>query len=73
MEKKLVTANEAAAQLGIAKSTLYTLCRQRKIPHIRIGDRLLFDLDEIISANRVPAEAEQDFANLKKYSVGAAR
>jgi excisionase family DNA binding protein len=73
MEKKLVTANEAAAQLGIAKSTLYTLCRQRKIPHVRIGDRLLFDLDEIISANRVPAEAEQDFANLKKYSVGAAR
>lgn len=71
--KRLITATEAASQLGVAKSTLYTLCRQRKIPHLRIGDRLLFDMEELIAASRVPAEDEQNFENLKKSSVGAAR
>ena len=37
---------------------LYELARQRKIPHIRIGDRILFDVEEIIDASRVPAEGE---------------
>lgn len=73
MEKRLIAASEAAAQLGVAKSTIYLLCRQRKIPHIRIGDRLLFDLDEIIAATHVPAENGHDFAILKKSSAGAAR
>jgi excisionase family DNA binding protein len=73
MEKRLIAASEAAAQLGVAKSTLYVLCRQRKIPHLRIGDRLLFDLEEIIAVSRVPAEDEADFANLKKPSAGASR
>lgn len=73
MEKRLIAASEAAAQLGVAKSTIYLLCRQRKIPHIRIGDRLLFDLDEIIAATHVPAENGHGFAILKKSSAGADR
>jgi excisionase family DNA binding protein len=71
--KRLITATEASAQLGVAKSTLYLLCRQRKIPHIRLGDRLLFDLEEIIAATHVAAEEGQDFENLKKSSAGAVR
>jgi len=71
--KRLITATEASAQLGVAKSTLYLLCRQRKIPHIRLGDRLLFDLEEIIAATHVPAENGHDFAILKKSSAGVVR
>jgi excisionase family DNA binding protein len=71
--KRLITATEASAQLGVARSTLYDLARRRKIPHIRLGDRLLFDLEEIIAVSRVPAEDEQCFENLNKSSTGAAR
>lgn len=71
--RRLITAAEASAQLGVAKSTLYLLCRQRKIPHVRLGDRLLFDLEEIIAASRVPAENEKDFENPKKSHAAAVR
>jgi excisionase family DNA binding protein len=69
-ERKLLGAAEAAPLLGIAVPTLYGLARQRKIPHIRLGDRLLFDVDEIIAAAKVPAEEESDFRNPKTLAQG---
>lgn len=57
-EHKLLTAVEAAAILRVAVPTLYGWAKQRRVPHVRLGDRVLFDLDEIIGAARVPAEGD---------------
>jgi excisionase family DNA binding protein len=34
-----LTMKEAAERMGISTSLLYTLCRERRIEHIRIGVR----------------------------------
>lgn len=67
-ERQLMGAAETAKILGVSPPTLYQLARQRKIPHLRIGDRVLFDIDEVLAAIHVPAE--NDFENLKTLSVG---
>ena len=60
-------AAEAAAALGIAASTLYGLARQRKIPFIRLGDRLLFNIEEIIESSRVPTENGKTQFSLQEF------
>lgn len=60
-------AGEAAAALGIAASTLYGLARQRKIPFVRLGDRLLFNVEEIIESSRVPAENGKTQFSLQEF------
>jgi excisionase family DNA binding protein len=64
-------AAETAKILGVSPPTLYQLARQRKIPHLRIGDRVLFDIDEILAASHVPAETE--FKTLKIPASGGSR
>jgi excisionase family DNA binding protein len=41
MEDKLLTYAEAAALLGVRIGTLYALVSQRRIPHLRLGRRLV--------------------------------
>ena len=56
-ERKLVTYKVAAPILGVEVNTLYTLVHQNRVPHIRLGKRLVrFDLaqlKEFIDAHRV--------------------
>lgn len=47
MKKRLINVDEASRYLGIKKSTLYTWAEQKRIPAVKIGRRLLFDLKEI--------------------------
>lgn len=66
MEAELLTVAEAARLLRVAPSTLYGLARQNRIPHYRIGDRLLFDRSEVLkSCRRAPAAAIQESSNLR--------
>jgi len=58
--QKLLTVAEAAQILRIAPATLYSWCRQRRVPCVRLGDRVLLDPSEIIRANRVPADGDAD-------------
>ena len=39
---------EVANLLRCKKRTIYDMVEQERIPHRRVGGRLLFDLDEII-------------------------
>ena len=44
--RRLATADEVLAIVPIASSSLYELVRQRRLPGVvRVGRRLLFDLD----------------------------
>lgn len=52
---QLVNVTEMATRLGVSRSSLYVLARQRRIPHIKVGDRVLFDPDKVIAALEVPA------------------
>jgi len=56
MEKMLWDVKTASEYLGIATSTIYTLCAQRKLPYIKVGGRKLFTqqlLDEFIESSIV--------------------
>lgn len=39
--ERLLSYSELAARIGINTSTLYTLVRQGRIPHVRLGRRLV--------------------------------
>ena len=56
MRKKLINLKEAAEYLSISTHFLYKLTSQKKINHVRIGKKILFDLcrlDEFINENSV--------------------
>ena len=55
---KLLTVSEAADFLGVANQTLYNWVNQRRIPHVKLGKKLLFNpeaLKEHIEKNSVQA------------------
>ena len=44
----LLLGREATAQaLGISERTLWTLTRSGEIPHVRVGHRVLYALDDL--------------------------
>jgi excisionase family DNA binding protein len=56
LSEPLLTADEAAALLRVRRSTVYELARNRRLPHVKVGRRLLFvrsDLAAWVVANRV--------------------
>lgn len=58
-EQGLVSATEAARQLGLAKSSLYRMAASGLIPSYRVGPRLAgrrFDVEEIRTALRQPVQ-----------------
>jgi excisionase family DNA binding protein len=64
-ERILISVNEAAQMLNLSKSYLYRETRNRTIPHVRIGSRILFrvaDLNAWIELQNQPALQEQDCA-----------
>lgn len=46
-KRRLLTLEETAERLGVAKNTLYDWCAVRKIPHIKMGKFLRFDGVEV--------------------------
>lgn len=55
MEKQYLTAREASAYISMAMPTLYQYVSSRKIPHSKIGGRLIFiksELDAFISSKK---------------------
>jgi excisionase family DNA binding protein len=46
-DKRLLTVHEAAEYLAVSSSTLYGWVWQRRIPFVRLGRAIRFDLIEI--------------------------
>lgn len=58
----LMNLRQASEFLGLSKNTLYAYVAGRRIPHYKIGAKLLFDLDELTKwrrSKRVPMFDEQ--------------
>lgn len=64
MPEKFLSVKELAEVLGISSASVYQHARAGRLPHHRLGDRLLFRLDEVLDATRAPV-AEADFENHK--------
>jgi len=52
----LVSVAVAACELGVSRSTLYALVRQRRIPHVKCGDRVLLSVEKVLAALEIPAD-----------------
>ena len=46
-EKRLMTVGEAAAYLGLSVHTLYAWTSQRKVPFVKLGNRVRFDRQKL--------------------------
>ena len=56
LSEPLLTADDAAELLRVRRSTVYELARNRRLPHVKVGRRVLFvrsDLAAWIVTNRV--------------------
>jgi len=42
--KRLITAKEASQYLSLSIETIYRMASQKKLPYLKVGDRILFDL-----------------------------
>jgi excisionase family DNA binding protein len=50
MQGKLISYDDAAALLGLARGTLASMVHRRQIPHVRMGPRLVrFDQEELVA------------------------
>lgn len=45
--KKTYTVNEIAQYLNVSTDSIYTMVREKQIPHVRIRRRIIF-LDEVV-------------------------
>ena len=42
--RRLITAKEASQYLNLSTETIYRMASKKKLPYLKIGDRVLFDL-----------------------------
>jgi excisionase family DNA binding protein len=42
--RRLITAKEAGQYLSLSTDTLYRMAASKKLPYLKIGDRVLFDI-----------------------------
>lgn len=49
MNKITLTVAEAAELIGVSQTTVYTMAREKQIPHTRVRGRILFHRDIIES------------------------
>jgi excisionase family DNA binding protein len=47
MESKYLDITNASKYLGIGKSTLRAMVSKKTVPHIRLGDRVLFSTEKL--------------------------
>ena len=58
LTRRLLSIGEASEYTGLPVNTLYKMVSQRRIPHVKLGSRLKFDvglLDEWLKQNTVMA------------------
>jgi len=56
IKRRLIDIREAGEYTGLSTHTIYTMVSHRKIPHVKLGGKLLFDLallDQWIKQNTV--------------------
>jgi excisionase family DNA binding protein len=47
--RRLITAKEASQFLSLSTDTVYRMASLKKLPYLKIGDRVLFDVKELKS------------------------
>lgn len=47
LERHMITVKEVAAYLGVHTDTVYCMVKLNEIPHLRMGNRILFTKDSI--------------------------
>jgi excisionase family DNA binding protein len=69
--KEVMDIKDLCAYLGIGKSKIYALIRERKIPASRIGRQYRFSkevIDSWLKENLITAEPQMDFFGKSKTS-----
>ena len=57
MESKLYNVQELAEFLGVKVNTVYLWVEQKRIPFVKVGRLVRFNLDEVLSAIKKRSES----------------
>lgn len=47
MKRQTLTVKEVATYLGVHTDTIYAMVKLRQLPHLKVGNRILFTKDSI--------------------------
>ncbi|MDY0404216.1 helix-turn-helix domain-containing protein [Virgibacillus sp. 179-BFC.A HS] len=47
MDRQTLTVKEVADLFGVHTDTIYTMVKQKQLPHLKIGNRILFSKQSI--------------------------
>ncbi|PFR94851.1 helix-turn-helix domain-containing protein [Priestia megaterium] len=67
MNRQTITVKEVATLIGVSKDLIYELVREKKIPHIKIGKRILF---AHVNINNWLNEIQNDSYKKEKCNIG---
>lgn len=56
--ERLLSARELTKIIGLAVPTVYEHARRGLLPCYKFGDRVMFRLEEVLAATRVPANGD---------------
>ncbi|MFM9535739.1 helix-turn-helix domain-containing protein [Lysinibacillus sp. IITD104] len=62
MGKLTMSVDEVANELGVSKTTIYTMARQKEIPHTKVRGRILFHkptIEQWLITNTVGGETNE--------------
>jgi len=45
MQKRIMSVQDVALYFGLHKDTIYDLVKEKKLPHFKVGGRILFHAD----------------------------
>ena len=60
-KRQLINADELSQMLGIRRDSVYRFVAQRRLPFVKIGRALRFDLEEISKFIKEKSIAAKDF------------
>ncbi len=79
--RRLITAKEASQYLSLSTETVYRMASLKKLPYLKIGDRVLFDVKALdhwiekhliqekkLKREELRPELEKEKSNTKKES-----
>src|SRR5699024_12763260 len=73
-KRSTLTVTEIAEYIGLSSDMIYILCREKRIPHIRIGRRILFKraaIDEWLE-NQMSEDRKSTRLNYSHVSISYA-
>lgn len=73
MKRRTIGVIEAAYYIGVSKDLIYQLVREKKLPHLRVGRRILFRIETLdhwmVESEQNSIDSNDQVSSYQEYGV----